>query len=385
MRDRAPTADSHERGRTPWGDPAMFQTEAPDREGFRMRSSGRVAGIVGLTSVMVALVTLPAWATHTLDRFELDGNAIAAASPGDDWNTVAPTDHSSTDIVSSFVRDGSLVPADTSYFTGGGSKDLNDVPDWAHTTGDVAPDKNEITDAFAVAYANTETSGPNKRGDLLVYFGLDRYANNGDAQVGFWFFRSSVGMNPGSTFSGKHSVGDVLVLSHFTQGGRVSDVNVYEWVGSGGSDGTLNLLVHGQDCVDAAATDPVCATINQSDTPAPWSYVPKFGTAGTFPTGSLYEGGINITRLVPGVECLKAFMAETRSSQSVDAQLKDLALGPFDTCPVFGETSTPVVSLTSLAATGTRGEPQAVAIGVAFLLCGIGLRASERLGRRRPI
>ncbi|MGZ4213568.1 MAG: hypothetical protein ACXVQV_10075, partial [Actinomycetota bacterium] len=104
---------------------------------------------------------------------------------------------------------------------------------------------------------------------------------------------------------------------------------------------------------------------------------------GTFPTGSLYEGGINITRLVPGVECLKSFMAETRSSQSVTAQLKDLALGPFDTCPVFGETSTPGVALTSLAATGTCGEPQAVVLGMSLLLCGIALRLLEQI-RVRP-
>ncbi|MGZ4143365.1 MAG: hypothetical protein ACXVQY_12735 [Actinomycetota bacterium] len=341
------------------------------------------AGVAGLAIFLVAFVAFPAWATHALDRFELDGNAVASAAPGEDWNQVVPVDHSSSDIVSSFVRDGSVVPADTSYFTGGGSKDLNDVTDWRHTTGDVAPDKNEITDAFAVAYVNTETLGANTPGDLLVYFGLDRYANNGDAQVGFWFFRNSVGMNPGSTFSGRHTVGDVLVLSHFTQGGRVSDVNVYKWVGSGGSDGALDLLLHGQDCVDAAATDAMCATINQNVTPAPWSYTPKFGSAGTFPTGSLYEGGINITRLVPGVECLKSFMAETRSSQSVTAQLKDLALGPFDTCPVFGETSTPGVALTSLAATGTRGEPQAVVLGMSLLLCGIALRLLERI-RVRP-
>lgn len=282
----------------------------------------------------VLAVTPAAFASHDARRFELDANALNASSSGDDWNLVVPVDRSSTNITSSFVRDGAAPPADTSYFTGGGSKDLNDVTEWAHTTGDVAPEKNEITNAFATAYRATRDTGRTNVGDLLLYFGLDRYANNGDAQVGFWFFRDEVGMGPGGSFSGRHRVGDILVLSHFTQGGRVSDINVYSWVGSGGSDGALDLKIVAKDCSLAAADDAACSIVNEANTPAPWTYTPKFGPSGMFPQGSFYEGGINVTRLVPGVQCFKSFMAETRSSQSVTAQLKDLALGAFDTCPV---------------------------------------------------
>lgn len=299
-----------------------------------MRGSPRL-GFIALTSLCLCLLLLPgvASATHDVKRFELDGNAVNGASAGEDWNVVVPTDHSSANIVASFVNDGAAPPADTSYFTGGGSKDLNDIPDWANTEGDVAPEKNEITHAFAVAYRSGRDTGKTDVGDLLFYFGLDRFANNGDAQVGFWFFRDPVGMGGGGSFGGKHRVGDILVLSHFTQGGRVPDVNVYKWVGSGGSDGPLDLVVVGKECPESPPDDAVCAVVNTADTPAPWSYTPKFGSAGAFPAGSFYEGGINVSRLLPGVECFSSFMAETRSSQSVDAQLKDLALGPFDTCP----------------------------------------------------
>jgi hypothetical protein len=191
----------------------------------------------------------------------------------------------------------------------------------------------------------------------MFYFGLDRYANNGDAQVGFWFFRDAIGTAGGGAFSGKHRQGDLLVLSHFTQGGRVPDVNVYKWVGSGGSDGALDLLVVGRECPLSAPDDPVCAVVNGAEVEAPWWYVPKFGKPGAFPAGSFYEGGINVSRLLPGVECFSSFMAETRSSQSVDAQLKDLAAGPFDTCPPTAAAPPPAP-----AAPGGPADPAAPAL-----------------------
>jgi hypothetical protein len=354
-----------------------------------MRGSPRLLGLVSLTLLLSFFVlTPPVSATHDVRRFELDADALNGTASGEDWNLVAPTDRSTTDIVATFVNDGAAPPADVSYFTGGGSKDLNDVTDWRHTTGDVAPEKNEITHAFAVAYRSARDTGKTDVGDLLFFFGLDRFANNGDAQVGFWFFRDAVGMAGGGSFSGKHRVGDILVLSHFTQGGRVPDVNVYKWVGSGGSDGPLDLVVVGRECPLASPDDAACAVVNQSSTSAPWSYTPKFGSAGSFPAGSFYEGGINVSRLVPGVECFSSFMAETRSSQSVDAQLKDLAGGPFDTCPVTtaaGPPPVPVVpgapALPPLAATGSATGWLALT-GVALVGLGIGARTRGEQGMR---
>lgn len=350
-----------------------------------MRGSPRSFVFACIASAFTASVVLalPASASHDARSFELDANAWNTSASGDDWSLVVPADHSSTDIVSSFVPDGENPPVDTSYFTGGGSKDLNDVSAWAHTTGDVAPDKNEITNAFAVAYRSQRDTGKTNVGDLLVYFGLDRYANNGDAQVGFWFFRNTVGMRSDGTFSGRHRVGDILVLSHFTQGGSVSDVNVYAWVGSGGSDGALDLKVVAKSCAVAAADDPACAIVNTANTTAPWAYVPKAGSAGVFPQGSFYEGGVNVTRLVPGVTCFKSFMAETRSSQSVTAQLKDLVLGPFDTCPVTtasGPTRpAPVPGAPAgpqLPATGRSDTRPLALLGFGMLLFGIGVRGA---------
>ncbi len=47
------------------------------------------------------------------------------------------------------------------------------------------PDKDEILDAFVAKYD-----------DGNLYFGADRFANNGDAQIGFWFFHDEISLNP---------------------------------------------------------------------------------------------------------------------------------------------------------------------------------------------
>ena len=273
--------------------------------------------------VMLLLLMSTGVALALPAEFELDGNALDSNAKNvlpDDWDSLFPTIQSPIAKVAVFVPD----PERNNVFTGGGSKDINDVTQWEWTAGNV-PDKDEITNAYAAAY--------NDAGDLIIHFGLDRYANNGDAQVGFWFFQNPIGLNPDGTFSGSHTVGDILVLSEFTNGGVISNINVYEWVGSGGTDGSLDLVYTGVDCVPGPS-GIVCATVNQADTPAPWPYTPKSGTPGIFPSGSFYEGGINISELIPEGLCLSNFLAETRTSQSLAAELKDFALGTFDLCSV---------------------------------------------------
>src|SRR5262245_28322172 len=121
--------------------------------------------------------------------FELDKNAVNAPATGDDWNNVLCPINASGLCTSqpnpgpgggSLANTGVLAdPAGTSIFTTGGSKDDLDVPNWQHTSGSV-PDKDEITNAYAAAYF--------QGGSQFIYFGADRFANNGSATFGFWFF-----------------------------------------------------------------------------------------------------------------------------------------------------------------------------------------------------
>ncbi|HKB15663.1 MAG TPA: hypothetical protein VKF62_06345, partial [Planctomycetota bacterium] len=280
-----------------------------------------------LGCALLGAIAVGAWRVHDLPLFELDRNAQDQGTVGDDWDTVLVAGTGSDFRNSGVIPD----PAPLSIFAGGGSKDTNDIPSWGHTAGSV-PDKDDIRDAFAAGYINTTEEGTNHVGDLILYFGADRFANNGDSQIGFWFFQQQVSLGPNGTFQGAHDIGDLLVLSDFTQGGSVSTVKVFEWVGSGGSDGSLDLLFAGADCANASADDLLCATVNNQAVPAPWPYAPKTGAAGTFPPGSLFEGGINVSALVPDTCCFTGFLAETRSSSSVSATLKDFVFGRLDTC-----------------------------------------------------
>jgi uncharacterized repeat protein (TIGR01451 family) len=285
------------------------------------------------------LVSSPsAVAVHDLGIFELDRNATKQVN--DDWSP-APSG-AFTGIIAD-VTPSNPLGSTGNQFQGGGSKDNNDITEWLWNPGEPL-DKDDITDAFAVAKVNPTTVGDNHAGDLIVYFGLDRFANNGTAQVGFWFLKSAIGLTTtasqgGYTFSGQHTVGDVLVQSNFTQGGVINSISIFKWVGSGGSNGTLDLIASAADCLNANGTpmpgnDAACATVNRGDTPAPWPFTPKFGTSGTFPSGSFFEGGINITRLIPGAGCFSQFLAETRSSAPFDSRLKDFALGNFSLCSI---------------------------------------------------
>ncbi|HEX5015242.1 MAG TPA: hypothetical protein VFV72_13910 [Candidatus Limnocylindrales bacterium] len=291
------------------------------------------------------------FAVHDQD-FQLDGNATDDGA-GDDWaNVFNSTD---TSIVSTFVDD-PLSQTEDDIFTGGGSKDDLDIATggvpgttvgpWAWTIGSV-PDKDNIEDAFAAAYScddyvpkagdPPDAGDPDNDPDLCIYFGLDRFARNGDAQVGFWFFQSDhakVGTT-GGTFTNAHDVGDVLVLSDFTNGGVVSTIRVFRWVGTGGdTNGTLDNVFNGVACSTTTAPDLACGQSNTTAIPSPWPYTPKSGTANIFPQGSFFEGGINLSALDLDIGCGAGFLAETRSSQSVDATLKDFAEGAFNLCEI---------------------------------------------------
>jgi hypothetical protein len=289
---------------------------------------------------------------HLLDIFELDGDADDDAAAGVDWenaltgtNLVASTDQPIAD------------PGDVSIFTGGGSKDVEDVSKWLWTDGSV-PDKDNITNAYAVAYTDANE-------DLVAYFGADRFSTEGDAQIGFWFFKNKISLvNPtrpsgSGSFDGVHAVGDILVLSDFTQGGTDFTIQILEWAQTGTKGGKpvfgLVTLASGvsattgnpnlfclKDTNSAAPdyTDDACATVNHTAIAPFWAYQPKFpadndpNTAELIPINGFYEGGINLSDIVPGNTCFSSFLAETRSSQSPTATLKDFVLGDFETCSI---------------------------------------------------
>lgn len=301
----------------------------------RFNGAVRNLFLAALACLVAVALTPAAWAQQNVDDediFELDGNAenSTPTPAGDDWHTFFPTGGPSNGagsaLIESFATEGL---ANVSIFTQGGSKDINGIGQWRHTDGSVPP-KDQLENAFAAAYQ----VGP----DLLLYFGADRYANNGDANLGMWFLQSDVGLNPDGTFSGEHVDGDIFVVSGFTSGGQTSELAVYTWTGDDAT-GSLTLVTSTSTdalCVSSATgAHTRCAITNSGGQASGWDYTPKSGSANTYPVASFFEGGINVTQLLGGTTpCFSTFILETRSSTSETAQLKDFILGNFSLCGI---------------------------------------------------
>jgi hypothetical protein len=238
-----------------------------------------------------------------------------------------------------------------------GSKDDLDIDTWAHGDGSV-PDADDITDGFAAKYVD-----PAPGGHEFLFFGADRTAVNGSKDLGFWFFKSPVSLNEDGTFNGLHTVGDILLLTTFTQGGAATTIRVFSWVGSGGdTNDTLQSGGAFGDCIPGGSGDG-CATVNNSTIQSPWAYQSKISgsPANTLYAGALMEGGVDLTDI--GLEgCFTNFLVETRSSPSVDATLKDFLLGNFEVCRSSLTTTPANSSGTALTDSNSNGLPD-VTIG----------------------
>src|SRR5438034_1776164 len=159
-------------------------------EGGRRRRRFLLVPMLVTVALAVVYVT-GAQAVHDVGVFQLDRNAqtsVPAGAAGEDWDRVCPASTppgavsclgGTTAVASTFDTDG----ANATIFTGGGSKDDLDTTSWNWKNGSV-PDKDNLAHAYAARYSSS--------GTVYLYFGADRTANNGDSQIGFWFFRGSV-------------------------------------------------------------------------------------------------------------------------------------------------------------------------------------------------
>jgi hypothetical protein len=346
-----------------------------------------------------------AQAVHNTGLFQLDGNADSSVPTGypaglEDWNNickahlgVAPSTpgalcyssggslpSGSVADKSTFITDAFNAGSDNIYKGGTDDADINT---WLWKQAGPSPNKADIENAFAAQYTCT-TSGsftcPQAySGHKLLFFGGDRYANNGDTNIGLWFFHSPVstsGLNTnpdgsctptsGCGFTGTHTVGnvslggttpgDIFILSAFTGGGAEPTIKVFEWVGPGnatknylGSNGcftsacTLQPLAipntqgfSDNRCALATDTsaDVACAIVNPAEIDSPWLFQDQSSksAANKIEANELYEGGLDLTGLGFGEACFSSMLLNTRSSQSGTSVLQDFALGGFGSC-----------------------------------------------------
>jgi len=298
---------------------------------------------------LALLFSLPAQAVDPKTVFEVeDGNTVANAL-NCDWDQMNGTANVDTNTpaatacgVIGATRNayGFLVgDSNEKVFRGGGSKDPIDIPSWRWAAAS-APDKDTLTHGYAVSYTIS--------GAKVLVFGGERFAVNGDANIGIWFFQKEVKPNSSGGFDGVHIDGDILAVSAFTNGGGHPELDVYKWdstctashyatpaaVGAC-ADTNLKLLFKGS-AGGLCAGGPGCATVNGAPITPSWPYATKFGGGTTVPVNGFYEGGFDLTAIFPGTApgCFSSFLLETRSSQEPSAVLKDFLAGSFPECHV---------------------------------------------------
>ena len=325
---------------------------------------------VGCAIGMATLGVGPAFAVHD-EAFQLDGDVSASTTTTVggttqtvDWDSIftaagakkspLPAGFTAAVFDRDFVTNanGTFNTSDATTFTTG-SKDTLPISGWQCTASANVNSKIDVMNSYATAYTAAN-------GDQILYFALERNANTGDANVAFWFLQDqNVGCtdNGGTaTFTGVHTDGDLLVVSAFTNGGVVSNIDTYRW--DGGANGALNptpvASSHGADCKTTGANDNSCATVNSGTIQTPWPTANKQDGAGhSLRSTEFFEGGLNLTATGLGGKCFNTFMADTRSSQSLTATLFDYSLGTLGECASTIVTTPSISSPTTIPASGT--------------------------------
>jgi len=199
-----------------------------------------------------------------------------------------------------------------------GSQDPDLISQWAVVPGN-SNDKGDIGNAGAILLNDT------------LFFCGDRAAYNGDAQIGFWFFKDRVSINADGSFSGIHMNGDLLILSTFTNGGGVGNPNIYTW-----ENGALLQAVSPAALLATNANQiysPNGQTVNLGSAGVKtWTFYPKNVIAGCkdYLANLFFEGYVVLSSIGDyNVGCYASFLLETRNSQSVNASLQDIVVGSF--------------------------------------------------------
>lgn len=331
--------------------------------------------------VTAGLIFVPVLLAVHDEAFQLDGDVTAnttttipATGPNAkvqtvDWDSLftaagatkspLPTGfaHARLDADFGINTNGSFNTLDGTTYTTGSKDTLSITPGWQCTVSNNVNSKVDLMNVYASDYTSPA-------GDRILYFGLERNVNTGDANIGFWFLQSDANcVSAGGTtaWTGHHADGDILIVSAFTKGGNVSGITAYSWSCSGATTGAdcdatgfLNLtpVASSGDCRDPqhGLGDSICAVANTGTITTPWQTVNKTSVSHSLDHGEFFEGGINLTQTGFGDKCFNTFVGDTRSSQSPTATIFDYARGVLGEC---ASTTTTNASISGSPSIGT--------------------------------
>ncbi len=330
----------------------------------------RATAILALVLAALVVGIMSASAVHDTNAMELDGNVIDDSGAGDpqDWDSIfdangdpIPANLPAGAVITSFVKD-FVIDAkgpDPSYHEPSNQDDQAILATggsnvWGCRSHPNPTDKNDIINAYAIAVDAPDPVGGDI--DRFLYFGGERFSNDGTAFMGMWFFQAPVACDLATnkfvnaddpSLPGK-TTNDVFMLANFSRGGAPANINLtaFSWTAGPNPDdpGTFTPIGAAADarCSVASPGDDICAEVNFFNTfTTKWPFqdkkTPNGTTNGTVREAEFFEGGINLTdafNLAGGAPppCFSTWLMETRASDSITASLKDFALGEFNTC-----------------------------------------------------
>jgi hypothetical protein len=345
---------------------------------WRRRAAGMITSGL-LTAGLLLWGAQASLAVHDTGMFELDGNIAHDAGTARPYDWASLFDASGDQLVTPDLNGpllasgffGDAAQPDKSYFAAS-DKDIDGIGTWDCKTQNNVLNKDDLQNAYA-AVIKVPADAPDNAGHKVLYLGSERDSNNGDSFAGFWLLKDpTVGCSGTAGFSGHHTDGDILVVSNYTNGGGTHNVQVYEWQGNDLTGAPVALTSFDGAKCGVTAPDNACAIANSGPITSPW-------TPTSHPTNTFVEAGVDLTAVLnkTGDSCFSTFLAETRSSQEITAELKDFTGGSFNTCPPAPITTTatpggdavlPGTPQHDVATVGTADQPATGS--VAFFLCG---------------
>src|SRR6187455_2417742 len=207
------------------------------------------------------LVLLSLFVINTNAQITVDGNPSTATN---EWCTPLSPSSVRPHLHVKDILNGS---GDDTEFNQGTS-DVLDIPDWNWGLGNISG-KTDLGNVGLVV------------DNCTIYFFADRFAAEGDADLGLWLFKDpGFSLNPDGTFNGQHLEGDILITSKFTNGGGVQTTKVYYWHND-------DLVLLFDTAIDPTKENIAGGAVNTAESAVPcgWEYT------GKFPDKTKYQAG----------------------------------------------------------------------------------------------
>lgn len=227
-------------------------------------------------------------------------------------------------------------------------------------------DKNDLLQGFVSFYQVPATDTDVTLGDILVFAGGVRDSNEGNENLGVWFYKdpnvncTSTSQGGTGEFTGVHTDGDLLLVSEFENGGLNAVLKAFEWddpTPATPEDGDESLVqkFSSSECADASGspgnTHPanapgsnvktLCGMVNNTSIFPAWVPSTK-GAGGGGPkpaVGELQQNlwgeiAANLTQTtgLGANTCFSKVLIETRTSSALDSNLFDYMLASVSVC-----------------------------------------------------